>query len=152
MEKVVCSRYSDYIIAMKLQVGQGYIGIVEADYAQGQLYSSRALAESVWSTGYKTNGWSWEFEGVNLNHLFARHPPQIQLVSTRKGRWFFDNGKVILTLIIHWSVPPLFYRGVLKPCNLERFAKNPYQKNTPPAARLAPAILRMQIQAFCQLS
>jgi len=47
MEKVVCSRYSDYIIAMKLQVGQGYIGIVEADYAQGQLYSSRALAESV---------------------------------------------------------------------------------------------------------
>jgi len=30
----------------------------------------------------------------------------------------------------------------------EMLAEGPYKKNTPPAVRLEPAILRMQIQAF----
>jgi len=34
----------------------------------------------------------------------------------------------------------------------ERPAKAPYQKSTPPAERLEPAIVRIQIQALYQLS
>jgi len=30
----------------------------------------------------------------------------------------------------------------------ERLAKNPYEKDTPPAERREPATLKMQIQAF----
>ena len=43
--------------------------------------------------------------------------------------------------LVWWSEPTLAIWS-------ERLAKGPYQKNTPPAVGLEPAILRLQIQAF----
>jgi len=90
---------------------------------------------------------------------FARRPmvytsPEIQLLLTKRERWIFYNPGVISDpnprvgtsiFLVWWSEPTLAIWS-------ERLAKGPYQKNTPPAVVLEPAILRLQIQAFYQLS
>jgi len=50
----------------------GRVGIEEADNAQGQLHSSRASSDSVWSTSYKTERMvQGAWGSVNLSHLFT---------------------------------------------------------------------------------
>jgi len=84
-------------------------------------------------------GWG----SVNLSHL---------LLLTKRERWSgallqpwsnFDPNPLVGTsiLLARWSEPTLAIWS-------ERLAKGPYQKNTTPAVRLEPAILRLQIQAF----
>ena len=90
---------------------------------------------------------------VNLSHLFTHHPPRIRLLVTRGERWIFDNRKVILALFTGCGCMglPLFSPWCSKAMLAiwsERLAKGSYQKNAPPAVRLKPAILRIQIQAF----
>jgi len=55
----------------------GRVGIVEVDYAHGQLHSCGAPVNSVWTISYKAErmvmgGW----ESVNLSHLFTRDMPK----------------------------------------------------------------------------
>jgi len=99
----------------------------------------------------QVTGWG----SVNLSHLFTHHAPRTRLLLARRERWIFDSHGVILTLIIHWLGPPLFLpwcSEVMLAIWNKGLAKGLYQKNTPPAVRLEPAILTMQIQAFNQLS
>jgi len=86
--------------------------------------------------------------GVSQTKLFVyASPAEIWLLLTRRERW----SDLDLKILIHWLGPPLFLpwcsEATLAIWN-ERLAKGPYQKNTLPAVRLKPAILRMQIHAF----
>jgi len=98
-----------------------------------------------------TSSGCWSGVSVNLSYLFTYHPPRIWLLLTRRERWIFDSCGVIFTLIIHWSGPllllPWFFEPTLAIWS-DRLAKNPYQKHTPPAVRLEPAILIMQVEVF----
>ena len=55
------SRYSDYIEV------KGW-AMVEADYAQGELHSSRAPADSEWNTSYETE-WMVRRGWRSVNHV-----------------------------------------------------------------------------------
>jgi len=122
---------------------------------RGQLYSFRATADSMWNTGYETEGivlGGWG--SVSLSQFFTSRD-EIRLLLTRRERWIFNIPGVILTLITHWLGPPLCLPWCSKTTLAiwsERLAKDPYQKNTLSSVRLKPAILRRQIQAFYQMS
>jgi len=95
--------------------------------------------------------------GVSQSTPFVHMlPVKIQLLLTSWERWIFNNCEEILTLITHCLVPPLFLMWWSHAGNLEWeacwLAEGPYQKNTTPAVRLEPALLRMQMQAFYQKS
>ena len=83
----------------------------EVDYAQSQLHSPRAPADSVWSTCYKTE---WMVLGcwgsVNLGHLFTRPPLKFGCVRNEKGEVDLLQPWSDLTLI-HWIGNSIFYRG-----------------------------------------
>jgi len=73
----------------------GRVGIVETDYAQGQLHFSRAPYDSVRSIGYKTDG-PWRL-GVSQPKPFVykifiyESDTEIWLLFTRKERWIFNS-------------------------------------------------------------
>ena len=96
------------------------------------------------------NGWGWLVVGQPKPFAYTS-PAEIRLLLIKRERWIFYNHGVILNLIrwmgctsiilACWSEPTLAIWS-------ERLAKGPYQKNTPPAVGLEPAILKLQIQAF----
>ena len=92
-------------------------------------------------------GWG----SVNLSHLFTLHPPKFGIWEIReiveKGEvdllqpWsdFDPNPLVGSSIFLVWlSEPTLAIWS-------ERLAQGPYQKNTPPAVGLEPAILRSKL-------
>jgi len=91
---------------------------VGAGYAQGRLHSTRTT-----------------------EHITHRNSAALN----EKGRWIFNNCGVMSTLIIHWLGSPLFFPWCSEATLAiwsARLAKGPYYKNTPPAMKLEPVILR----------
>ena len=90
-------------IAEQWSCSLGRFGIVEPDYVQGQLHSSRAPTDSVWSTSYETQQMvprGWE----SVNHFVHTLPAE----NSWRERWIFGNRGMILTLI-HWLEPQLLF-------------------------------------------
>jgi len=46
--------------------------------------------------------------GVSQPKSVYTSPAETRLLLSRRERWIFNNGEVILTLVIHWLRPPLF--------------------------------------------
>jgi len=90
--------------------------------------------------------------GVSQPKPFVyKSPAENRLLLARRERWIFNNRVMIWILLIHWLGPPLFLlscsEATLAIWN-EKFADSLYRKYTPPAVRLEPAIIGMQMQAF----
>jgi len=71
-------------------------------------------------------------------------PSEIRLLLMRRERWIFNNHGVILTLI-HGLGPPFFSVVIRTHTRNLEWEACPYQKNTPPAVGLKPAIHRSKL-------
>jgi len=68
----------------------------------------------------------------------------------RREKWIFNSRGVILILIVHCMDGTLIIVTVVFRSHISHLelAIGPYQKNTPSAVRLEPAIYRLQFRAF----